>query len=88
MVNQLVGRVKNRMVEYGVEIRLSTPVSIAGADLDVMFDHRSSCRDALWFSSPSGHVAVLADVVVDPGVEFKRLPEHGPSIAEGNFVSF
>ena len=88
LVNQLVGRVKSRMVEYGVDLRLSTPVSIMGADLHVMFDDRGSSRDALWFSSPPGHVAVLVDVVVEPGVEFRRLPEHGLPVAEGDFVPF
>lgn len=87
-MNQLVGRFRNKLEPYGIDVRMATPVTIEGDQLELAFDDRRSERDALWFTSPPGHVAVLVDAIVDPGVEFQLQPNAARPLTEGGFLEF
>lgn len=86
LVNRLVGRFRNKLEPYGIDLRMATPVTIEGPQLDVAFDDPRSLREALWFASPPGHVAVLVDAVIEDGVEFSPRPNAMRPVAEGDFL--
>ncbi|HYO94898.1 MAG TPA: hypothetical protein VER33_10315 [Polyangiaceae bacterium] len=82
--NQLLGRVKNRLLLHGPAINIALPVSIAGNALRIgaVEDPR-----ALRSELKAGALRVIVNVLFDVGFEFT--PSHGEAPAEpGDLVLF
>lgn len=62
--NQLLGRFKNRLIPFGVELQMSTPLSLRGSQLRLVTTERALEPDI--FMSPNGKVAVWLDVEASP----------------------
>ena len=87
LANQLMGRVKNRLVARGVEIHLATPAGLSGENLSPA---PGKLRAPQVFAAANGFVCVWIDCEFMDGFDLPAapLPEAEPAIAEGEAVVF
>jgi CheY-specific phosphatase CheX len=88
LANQLLGRIKNKLLTYGVTLEMSTPTVIFGLELIRKNSRSSICRQ---FSFRHGDhwLSVYFDAVTAPSFELSvptQPPEGG--IAEGELALF
>ena len=86
LVNQLVGRLKNQLLGYGVDVGLGTPRAVTPNDI-VSYEH--SMRAIARLSLSSGEGTVLALLYTD-GLEDVALATSTPgaAVSEGDIVLF
>jgi hypothetical protein len=87
-VNQLVGRLKNKLLGYGAPVGLALPTLLRGVRLQFLA-RRPETLSSHAFQSPAGLVHVWLDVQVDPALVLK--PTGDPemqSTPEGEVVLF
>jgi len=68
LANQLLGRFKNQLLAYGVDLSMSTPITIRGLQLELA----APGKDGTWhydFESTDGAVRVWFDTETDEGFE-------------------
>ncbi|MEL6186858.1 MAG: hypothetical protein AAFU79_19720 [Myxococcota bacterium] len=65
LANQLLGRVKNRLLPYAVDLSMTTPLSMRGLHLTLEPKQEES-RPLLFHTSSGGAVCVLMDVEFRP----------------------
>lgn len=83
LTNQLVGRLKSKLMGLGLTVAVSTPVVLAGIKLSPL--PRGDASPSV-YSSPGGRVLVWLEVEVDPAFVWGT-PEE--SLAqEGDFLVF
>lgn len=84
MSNQLLGRIKNKIIEFGAELQMSTPLAVCGMGLNIA----PTNDDVLSFSFASdfGRIQVCVDLSVKPDVVLERGEEECPE--EGDFLLF
>jgi hypothetical protein len=84
--NQLMGRVKNRLLGWGVEVHLATPAGLSGEQLAV------SSRGAIspqTFVADAGLVSVWIDLELSLGFELPRSPpDANAALMEGSTLLF
>jgi Chemotaxis phosphatase CheX len=68
--NQLMGRVKNRLLSLGVEVLLATPAAISGKNLDLTRKRQSPQV----FQAEAGWVAVWVECEFTDGFELPTTP--------------
>jgi hypothetical protein len=87
LANQLMGRVKNRLVARGVEIHLATPAGLSGENLSPSPD---KLRAPQVFAAANGFVCVWIDCEFMDGFELPAspLPQIEPAVLEGEAVVF
>jgi CheY-specific phosphatase CheX len=84
LANQLLGRVKNQLVAYGIDMRLGTPAVVEGRDLrlhatgNALIEHRLRCREIL--------VCVWLDMVVSEDLRITKTKDE--SADEGSVLLF
>jgi CheY-specific phosphatase CheX len=83
LANQLVGRLKSKLMAHGVTVALSTPVVLSGVRLSPL--PRSEVLPAV-FETASGRVLVWLEVEVDP--EFTLGSLRPLRATEGEFLVF
>lgn len=84
--NQLLGRFKNRLLSFGVDLQMSTPLSLRGSQLRLVTTERALEPDI--FISPNGKVAVWLDVEASPDLVLAA-PVGAPEVAsEGDTLLF
>lgn len=83
LANQLVGRLKSKLMARGETIKLSTPVVLSGVRLSPL--PRTQAQPAL-FASSAGRVMVWLEVEVAPGFELGA--ERPLCASEGEFLMF
>jgi CheY-specific phosphatase CheX len=87
-VNQLAGRVKNKLISRGVAVGLALPTVLRGMRLEFL----STGKNDLWtysFESPAGALCIWLDVRFDAGFELAHFGSselHAAS--EGELVLF
>lgn len=85
LTNQLVGRIKNRLVTYGVSLRVSTPTALSGSAL--AFATPSSKRaKPIVFSTGSDELWVFFDAIIEPDLEL--VPQGEAAAEEGDLILF
>lgn len=85
LTNQLVGRIKNRLVAFGVSLRVSTPTALSGSAL--AFATPSSKRTKpLVFTSGSDELWVFFDAIIEPELELS--PQGEAAAEEGELILF
>jgi hypothetical protein len=83
--NQLLGRVKNKLIPRGVTLHLSTPVVLRGQYLAPV--PRVELVPLL-FCCDGGYVCVWFDAELKEGIDLSQLQENAGMISEGDSVLF
>jgi hypothetical protein len=83
--NQLLGRVKRRLMERGVVLAMSTPIVLRGERLHPM---PSKDAEPLTFVCEGGCVCVWMDAEIEPGVDLSHVQKDGEGIGEGEALLF
>lgn len=83
LANQLLGRVKNRMVARGVDLQMTTPLALRGKALTVDDEGQMEVFD---FEGPDGNVRVWLDLELSGEVEVRATEEKIAS--EGDMMLF
>lgn len=86
LANQLLGRLKNKLLSWNVEVALSTPVVVHGAQLSIASLQRKA-EQIDFNANESSTISVWWDAEVDPALELTQ--ENAPEVqAEGEMVLF
>jgi hypothetical protein len=87
LANQLMGRVKNRLLPLGVEIHLATPAGLTGDNLCPI---PGKLRAPQVFAAGNGFVCVWIDCELAEGFELPESPTgtHEEAVAEGETLLF
>lgn len=87
LANQLMGRVKNRLLSLGVEILLATPAGLSGENLSPA---PGKLRVPQVFAAANGFVVVWIDCEYAEGFELRSTPSahFEAAIPEGGSVLF
>lgn len=83
LANQLLGRVKNRMVARGVDLQMTTPLAVRGQALTIDEEGQMEAFD---FEGPDGNVRVWLDLELSGEVEVRATEEKIAS--EGDMMLF
>lgn len=87
MANQLLGRVKNRLLRHGVTIAIALPMVLRGLRVEIVGSSKE-----LWtypFEAPAGVLCVWIDVVADPEFALAPSSDEGLEIpSEGDVILF
>jgi hypothetical protein len=85
--NQLMGRVKNRLLPLGVEVHLATPAGLSG---DNLCPTPGKLRAPQVFEAANGFICVWIDSEYTEGFQLPSSPEPqiDPALAEGETVLF
>ena len=83
LTNQLVGRLKSKLMAHGLTVAVSTPVVLAGLKLSPL--PRGDASPTV-YSSPGGRVLIWLEVEVDPSFVWGE-PEAGLA-QEGDLLVF
>lgn len=85
--NQLMGRIKNRLLPLGAEVHLATPAGLSGKNLSLAPD---TLRSPQVFTAAGGHVCVWIDCEYLEGFELSMTPSGNmeAAIAEGEALLF
>ena len=88
LTNQLLGRIKNKLLVYGVTVDMSTPTVIFGLEL-ARKDTRLSIRREFAFRHGGEPLSIYFDAVAVPGFRLTE-PTEPPAagIAEGDLALF
>ncbi len=85
--NQLLGRVKNRLLAYGVEFGIALPMVLRGIEV-----HLAKSTSEVWpyrFASPQGAITVWFDARIEPGLVLARTEGRADTVAcEGEVTMF
>jgi len=85
LVNQLVGRVKNLLLQRGAEVYVTTPVVIRGEHLAPL--PRFVLKPQAFAATDGGKVFLWVEVEADPGFQLSESPIPAPA-AEGETLLF
>ncbi|MDP3157439.1 MAG: chemotaxis protein CheX [Archangium sp.] len=85
LTNQMVGRLKTKLLRVGVEIYLTTPVVLRGEHIVPLPDN---CPEPLFFADEQGStLCVWLDLEPAPGLEFAHTP-NADALGEGEELMF
>lgn len=85
LTNQLVGRIKNRLLKHGVEVWITTPIVLRGRQIALETANDSPLP--MYFAGGRGGVAVWFDVDSDPEFELHE-EEASATLDEGMSLLF
>lgn len=85
LTNQLAGRVKAKLLKYGVEVALSTPVGISGVAVHPL--PRNELKPS-GFSAAKRSLLVWVEMDSEPGFVLVESAKPEPGRAEGEIVLF
>ncbi len=85
LTNQLVGRIKNRLVTFGVSLRVSTPTALSGSALAFATPTSKRTRP-LVFTSERDELWVFFDAIIEP--ELELVPQGEAAAEEGELILF
>jgi hypothetical protein len=85
LANQLLGRVKNKLIPRGVTLHLSTPIVLRGHHLAPI---PRAEQVPYVFRSDGGYVCVWFDAELQPGIDLNRVEENAGLISEGESLLF
>ena len=77
--NQLVGRMKNKMLRYGVTLTLGLPVLLTGKDVSAVASPDSTLQEM----PSNGSVALILESTVDPDLQLEEAESADEAMLEG-----
>lgn len=87
LTNQYLGRLKNKLIGYGVALEISTPLVVSG--LSLRLQEPSGARtQRVDCNTASGPVHALISVRVADGFEMSEAPSGEPMASEGEMLLF
>lgn len=87
LTNQYLGRLKNKLISYGVALEISTPLVVSGLSLRLQEPSGASTQ-RVDCNTSAGLVHALISVRVGPGFEVSLEPTGEPSACEGEMLLF
>lgn len=88
LTNQLVGRVKNKMLRYGAGFMMSPPTTVRGLELNVVPKDVETAR-WLRFRTPNGFIWTMIELEVDRSLTLAAQEGDGSQVAaEGDMMLF
>jgi hypothetical protein len=72
--NQLVGRVKNKLLRLGCPVTAGLPVLITGSGIDTVMAPEQECRQ-YFFAGEHGSLALTLALVLAPDLALKEVPD-------------
>lgn len=89
LANQLLGRIKNQLLSYGLVIQLSTPTTISGLDLRLGVSTRNTLCLPHRFRTSGSEFQVRFEAVAESDVHFTAVAPADADIgAEGDMMMF
>lgn len=85
VTNQLVGRIKNRLVHFGVSLRVSTPTALSGSALAFATPSSKRTRPHV-FKAGDDELWVFFDAIIEPDLELS--PQDDVAATEGDLILF
>ena len=85
--NQLVGRMKNKMLRYGVTLTLGLPVLLTGKDVSAVASPDSTLQENA-IKTPRGSVALILESIVDPDLQLEEVESADEAMLEGAVALF
>ncbi len=86
--NQLLGRIKNKLLQHGVEIYLSTPVTMAGRRLRIMSSGNYDSGQFLFETSAGGYICIWFDAELAEGLILEKVETEDEHTSEGDMLFF
>lgn len=87
LTNQYLGRLKNKLISYGVALEISTPLVVSG--LSLRLQEPSGARtQRVDCNTSAGPVHALISVRVAEGFEISEEPSGEPMASEGEMLLF
>ncbi len=87
LTNQFLGRLKNKLIGWGVALELSTPLVVAGLSLRLQ-EPAGSQSQRVDVKTSAGPVHALISVRTAEGFELLEAPVGDPIAAEGEMLLF
>ena len=87
LANQLMGRIKKKFFNYGLDVTLSTPVVFGGRGLNRFPRQTAVCRTCC-FGHGTGQLEVVFQADVGNGFEFVESALAGSVMTEGDVALF
>lgn len=84
LTNQLAGRLKAKLLRFGVEVALSTPIALSGVSVHPL--PRNSL-EPVYFACPAGMLLVWVEVDAEPEFSLDQAAVQ-PACHEGDIVLF
>jgi CheY-specific phosphatase CheX len=88
LANQLLGRLKSRLLAHGVTIQLGTPTTVSGLELRVRSCAADRQATPLWFVAGDDWLVVRLDALASPNAKLESSPDPSSSAAEGDVLLF
>ncbi|MGE0174538.1 MAG: chemotaxis protein CheX [Oligoflexales bacterium] len=85
MANLLLGRTKNILLDYGINLSLGTPTIITGKSIEV---DAGAAKNYFNFTIDKKPIALFAHFKIDEGLNFEKKADNGGGIKEGDAVLF
>jgi CheY-specific phosphatase CheX len=88
LANQLLGRLKSRLLAHGVAIQLGTPTTVSGLELRVRSCGGERPATPLWLHAGGDWLVVRLDAVAAPETKLSTSPDPSSAAAEGEILLF
>ncbi len=88
LANQLLGRLKSRLLAHGIAIQLGTPTTVSGLDLRVRTGLGDRQATPLWLLSGSDWLVVRLDAIASQAAALRVSADPSNSAAEGDVLLF
>lgn len=88
LANQLLGRLKSRLLAHGIAIQLGTPTTVSGLELRVRGNTGDRQATPLWLLSGDDWMVARLDAIASPGTELRSCPDPSNAAAEGEMLLF
>jgi CheY-specific phosphatase CheX len=88
LANQLLGRLKSRLLAHGVAIQLGTPTTVSGLELRVRTGTGERQATPLWLLAGDDWLVVRLDAIASPDAELSTCPDPSSSATEGEVLLF
>jgi CheY-specific phosphatase CheX len=88
LANQLLGRLKSRLLAHGVAIELGTPTTVSGLELRVRSCGGAHPATPLWLHSGDDWLVVRLDAIAAPDTHLSASPDPSTAAAEGEILLF
>ncbi len=88
LANQILGRVRNKMLAYKVDLQIATPVVLHGLGVQVAPPGEGLAKDVVCYRSGDDILQVLLEARFEEGFEMPEQAEEDGVVDEGEMLLF